>query len=57
MKFTQCSITGENDLRTMENLARQSRAEKPHVSDLPYRFEAWALEDPENISLWMDFNG
>jgi ribosomal protein S18 acetylase RimI-like enzyme len=38
-------------------LARQHPAEHLRVLDLSYRFSSWALDDPENVSLWFDPNG
>lgn len=52
MQVWQSAFSGETDLRGMEALARQFRADNLHVTDLPYRLSAASLEDPENIRLW-----
>jgi hypothetical protein len=48
------ALVDENDLQDMKGLARQFLGENLHVSDLPYRFSSWALEEPENARLWFD---
>jgi ribosomal protein S18 acetylase RimI-like enzyme len=35
-------------------LARQCAAGTLHVTDLPYRFSSWALDDPRNAGLWFN---
>lgn len=57
MKTNSHALTGENDLRAMEALARETRTANLHVTDLPYRFSSWALENPDNIRLWYDETG
>lgn len=54
MAATQRSYAGKADQIQMSALARQFFAENLHVSDLPYRFSSWALDQPENVSLWFD---
>lgn len=57
MDFHQRSFTGEPDKVEMISLARLSLADHLHVIDLPYRLSSWALDDPANISLWVDAQG
>ena len=57
MKIHQRAFSGESDLRAMEALARETRLDNLHVTDLPYRLSNWALDDPENIRLWSDETG
>jgi mycothiol synthase len=57
MTFKFRPYSGENDLRAMENLAREFRSDNFHITDLPYRFSSWALDDPENIRLLNDETG
>jgi mycothiol synthase len=45
------SFSGENNLRAMEALAREFRADNLHITDLPYRLSSWVLDDPENVRL------
>jgi len=57
MEFTQKTPSLPNDFSLMVELANQFREDSFHVSDLPYRFSSWALDDPENSCLWSDSNG
>ncbi len=57
MITTSQILSGETDLRAMEALARATRADNLHFTDLPYRFCSWALDDPENVRLWRDESG
>jgi mycothiol synthase len=57
MQIISHGFTGENDLRAMEALARQTRPDNLHVTDLPWRFTSWAMENPERIRLWFDESG
>ncbi len=60
MRISQRAISGENDLRAMEALALDFRADNLHVADLPWRFSSWsswALDDPQNVRLWTDADG
>jgi ribosomal protein S18 acetylase RimI-like enzyme len=57
MDIQQRAFYGENDFRAMEALARATRHSNLHVTDLPYRFSCWPLDDPENIRLWSDSGG
>lgn len=57
MNIHSRTFSDENDLRAMEALAREFRTNNLHVTDLPYRLSTWALDDPENISLWQDETG
>lgn len=38
----------------MSELACQCYADNLHLIDLPYRLSSWALDDPENVTLWFD---
>ncbi len=57
MEFTQKIPSLPNDFSLMVELANRFREDSFHVSDLPYRFSSWALDDPENACLWCDANG
>ena len=57
MEFTQKTPSLPNDFSLMVELANQFREDSFHVSDLPYRFSSWALDDPENACFWYDENG
>ena len=57
MKTHQRTLTGDNDLRAMEALAREFRADHLHVTDLPYRLSTSTLDDPESVRLWFDDGG
>jgi len=54
MKLTARKLYNDNDMRAMEALACSCRASHLHVTDLPYRLSSWALDDPENVRLWVD---
>lgn len=41
----------------MYQLAHTTAAEQLHLVDLPYRFNSWALDHPENGALWRDEQG
>jgi len=41
----------------MAALARRFSADHLHVTDLPYRFCSWALDDPENTRMWFNAHG
>ena len=41
----------------MIQLARQCQADTLHIIDQPYRLSSWALDDPQNIALWVDEAG
>jgi hypothetical protein len=56
-KITQRRFAGDLDLREMAALARAFPIDHLHVVDLPYRLCSWALDDPENVGLWVDDNG
>jgi ribosomal protein S18 acetylase RimI-like enzyme len=40
----------------MAALTRQYAKDYLHITDLPYRFSSWALDEPENTRLWFDEN-
>jgi len=54
MKTIQHPFSNEQDKYLMSALARQFPADNLHAIDLPYRFSSWALDDPDNVSLWFD---
>jgi hypothetical protein len=54
MKIGQREFSGEPDRRAMIALAHVSPTENLHVVDLPYRLSSWALDDPDNIGLWVN---
>lgn len=56
MKISQRNYCGEADKSEMMALALSLQGETLHVIDLPYRLSSWALDDPDNISLWVDEN-
>ena len=56
MAITQIPFSGEADKTQMAALAAQFPEENLHVVDLPYRLSSWALDDPQNASLWFDEN-
>ena len=41
----------------MAALAQAFPAENLHVVDLPYRLSSWALDDPDNVGLWLNEHG
>lgn len=38
-------------------LAELDPANNLHVTDLPWRFSSWALDNPQNVQLWRDASG
>jgi mycothiol synthase len=54
VNITHASYSGGMDQHRMSALAVQGFSENLHVTDLPYRFSSWALDEPENIGLWLD---
>jgi mycothiol synthase len=44
----------DRDISAMIELATTFPGEDPHVVDLPYRLCSWALDDPDNVALWVD---
>jgi len=57
MEFIEKTPILPNDFSLMIELANRFKNDTFHVSDLPYRFSSWALEDPKNACLWTDANG
>ena len=55
--INQQKYSGEEDQREMIQLARETQAEYIHVIDLPYRLSSWALDEPDNVGLWVDEHG
>jgi ribosomal protein S18 acetylase RimI-like enzyme len=52
--INQRSYSGEHDQVQMIRLALEHQADTMHAIDLPYRLSSWALDDPENVALWVD---
>ena len=57
MKIGQREFSGETDKRAMIALAHIFPTDSLHVVDLPYRLSSWALDDPDNIGLWVNAEG
>ena len=57
MKINQRKFSGEADKQAMAALVRAFPAGNLHVADLAYRLSSWALDDPENIGLWVNTEG
>ena len=57
MKTSQRQFSGERDKQAMIALARVFPTDNLHVVDLPYRLSSWALDDPDNIGLWVNAEG
>jgi len=54
MSITHRSFLHEQDKQLMIDLADQFPTDHLHVVDLPYRLSSWALDDAENVRLWLD---
>ncbi len=50
-------FSGAADLQAMSALANQFSDDNLHVADLPYRFSSWAMDEPDNVGLWVDEKG
>jgi len=57
MNIKRRKYEGTNDLASMIQLARELQADTLHVIDLPYRLSSWALEELDNVGLWVDESG
>jgi hypothetical protein len=57
MKRGQRGFSGETDMEAMIALARACPADTLHVVDLPYRLCSWALDDTQNVGLWVGAEG
>jgi mycothiol synthase len=57
MKTGQREFSGETDIQAMIGLAQVSLADNLHVVDLPYRVSSWALDDPDNVGVWVNAEG
>ena len=57
MQLIQRAYAGEADKQAMAALVRAYPAGNFHIADLPYRLSSWALDDPQNVGLWVDSNG
>jgi len=55
--FNQRKFRGRKDLIEMQALARAFPEDHLHTTDLPWRLSSWALDDPDNIGLWVAENG
>ena len=54
MKIIQRAYAGAVDQQPMMALAHVRPADNLHVVDQPYRFSSWALDEPDNVQLWVD---
>ena len=54
MTITPRSFLHEQDKQLMVDLACRFQESHLHVVDLPYRLSSWALDDAENVRLWLD---
>ena len=54
MKIKQRAYAGAGDVQPMMALAHVLPADNLHVVDQPYRFSSWALDEPDNVQLWVD---
>lgn len=52
MQIIRSPFTGSADFPAMQNLARTWRTSHLHTTDLPWRLNSWALDDPGNAALW-----
>ena len=57
MKTRQVPYSGRSAQQSLAALAQAFPADHLHVTDLPYRFSSWALDDPANVALWEDEAG
>jgi mycothiol synthase len=53
MKIGQRTFSGEADKQAMIALAHVSPTDNLHLADLPYRLSSWALDDADNVGLWV----
>ncbi len=54
MKISQRKYLGEDGHREMIQLAKETLVGNIHLIDLPYRLSSWALDEPNNVNLWVD---
>lgn len=54
MKIIQRKYLGEGDKQKIIRLAQECQAEHLYVIDLPYRLSSLALDDADNVGLWVD---
>ena len=60
MRIRQRKFTGDADIQAMIALAHAAPSsqihlvEQIHLVDLPYRLSSWALDEPDNVALWVD---
>lgn len=54
MKISFRLYSGSADQPAMLALAQACFTENLHVVDMLYRLSSWALDDPENVGLWVD---
>jgi mycothiol synthase len=57
MRTSRREFCGETDTQAMMALAHVRPTDNLHVVDLPYRLSSWALDDPDNIGLWVNTTG
>jgi ribosomal protein S18 acetylase RimI-like enzyme len=57
MPFAAHAYVGASDTTAWLELARAVRGVALHVVDLSYRLSSWALDEPDNVGLWVDERG
>ncbi len=57
MKYIPKAFSSETDRLPLYDLVHRFPEGNLHVCDMPYRLSSWALDDPENVSLWFDQEG
>ena len=57
MKISQRAFSGQTAIQAMVALARAFPTHNLHFVDLPYRLSSWAMDDPDNVGLWVNGDG
>jgi ribosomal protein S18 acetylase RimI-like enzyme len=57
MNISERTFSDEADFPAMMALAQAFAPENLHVVDLPYRLSSWAMDDPDNVGLWVNGDG
>src|SRR5260370_14112437 len=57
MILRQRPFAGTADVAAMAGLVADFPEHNLHVVDLPYRLCSWALDEPENVCLWVNEHG
>ncbi len=52
--FAQQRPFTANDLPAMRQLARELADQHLRNTDLPYRLSSWAIQEPQNLAVWVD---